>query len=127
FPSKVIWQSIVPTKIACFCWQIFHKKVATIDNLQKRGFSLANRVWSLLSSLLSIHGPLPSNVSGFIQGSKGLNCHSSFSVIMKVLMHVVFWYIWKERNDRIFREAACTPISTFHTICCSAGDWLLTG
>ncbi|CAN1252848.1 hypothetical protein LINPERPRIM_LOCUS8165, partial [Linum perenne] len=148
FPSDVIWQPAVPSKIACLCWKLFFKKVATLDNLQKNGFSLANRcvlcssnfetvdhlflackfasdIWTLLSSLLSIHGPLSSSIMGFIHGWKGMNCLSSFSSAMDVLMHAVLWFIWKERNDQIFKDSASNSVFTFRKIWFTVDDWLL--
>ncbi|CAN1292310.1 hypothetical protein LINPERPRIM_LOCUS21500 [Linum perenne] len=123
-------------------------KVATVDNLQKKGFSLANRcvlcntslesvdhiflncdffiqVWTLLSSRLSIHGPLPLSVVAFIHGWKGLNCAKSFAPVMEVLLHAILWFIWKERNDRIFRDSYCPPANIFRKLCFAVGDWLL--
>ncbi|CAN1796077.1 hypothetical protein LINPERHAP1_LOCUS20803 [Linum perenne] len=142
------WKPVVPSKIACLSWKIYFKKVATSDNLQKKGFSLANRcvlcnsntesvdhlfincefsykVWTLLSSKLSFHGPLPSNVVGFIKGWKGLNCVTSFQSAMKVILQAAFWFIWKERNDRIFRKLLNPPKFTLRKIWFAAGDWLL--
>ncbi|CAN1311894.1 Putative ribonuclease H protein At1g65750 [Linum perenne] len=80
FPHSLIWIKEVPTKIQGFCWTTFHMKIASLDNLQKRGFQLANwcvlchkgtesidhmfihcdyssSVWNRLSSTLSIIGP----------------------------------------------------------------------
>ncbi|CAN1230374.1 hypothetical protein LINPERPRIM_LOCUS3275, partial [Linum perenne] len=43
FPANLIWQPSTPSKIACFLWRVFLRKIATHDNLQKRGFSLPNQ------------------------------------------------------------------------------------
>ncbi|CAN1269770.1 hypothetical protein LINPERPRIM_LOCUS13704 [Linum perenne] len=43
FPHSLIWRKGVPTKIQGFCWLTFHGKIASLDNLQRRGFLLANR------------------------------------------------------------------------------------
>ncbi|CAN1322722.1 hypothetical protein LINPERPRIM_LOCUS32494, partial [Linum perenne] len=148
FPSDVISHSAIPSKIACLCWKIYFRKLATNDNLQRRGFHLANRcvlcnselesmdhlflnctyaseIWTLLSSKLSIHGPFQSSVVGFIIGWKGLNCTMSFSSARKVLLHAVLWFIWKERNDRIFRDSSNPPSLTFRKLWFAVGDWLL--
>ncbi|CAN1273141.1 hypothetical protein LINPERPRIM_LOCUS14878, partial [Linum perenne] len=145
FPSSVIWQPLVPSKISCLSWKIYFRKVATIDNLQKKGLVLVNRcalcvsdlesvdhlfttcafvseIWTLVSSKLSIHGPLPSSVVELIKGWKGLNCMPSFSMVMKVLLHAVFWFTWKERNDRIFRGVSSSPSLTMTMLCLAVGD-----
>ncbi|CAN1748514.1 Putative ribonuclease H protein At1g65750, partial [Linum perenne] len=148
FPADTIWQSLVPSKIACHAWKVYHKKMATIDNLQQKGFALANRcvlcgnnlesvdhlflscaftseVWTLISSKLSIHGPLSSSVVDFIQSWKGLNCSTRFVLAKEVLLHAVFWFIWKERNDRIFHDRTSSVFPTLLKIWFSVGDWLI--
>ncbi|CAN0906120.1 hypothetical protein LINGRAHAP2_LOCUS24053 [Linum grandiflorum] len=85
FPFEVIWVHLVPTKIQCFAWMVLHKKIATTDNLQMRGFHLVRRcalcsingelvdhlfiqckysakIWSRFSLVLSLHGPFHHNV-----------------------------------------------------------------
>ncbi|CAN1759570.1 hypothetical protein LINPERHAP1_LOCUS7188, partial [Linum perenne] len=149
FPANLIWQPSTPSKIACFLWRVFLRKIATQDNLQKRGFSLPNRcvlcdsnnesidhiflscifsadIWLMLSSRLFIHGPLPSSIEAFINGWKGLNCDQRLnSDVMKVLLHALLWFIWKERNDRIFKESRSSPSDVFRRVWFAVGDWLL--
>ncbi|CAN1759429.1 Putative ribonuclease H protein At1g65750 [Linum perenne] len=147
FPSNVIWISFIPSKITSFCWKVYHKKIATIDNLQRRGFYLANRcvlclnssesvehlflhcsfvstIWSLLSSRLSFHGPFHGDMKGFILAWKGMNCVSGFDPAMKTIMHAVFWFIWKERNDRIFKDSSSSCQALLFKLWFTVGDWL---
>ncbi|CAN1304053.1 hypothetical protein LINPERPRIM_LOCUS26067 [Linum perenne] len=146
FPFDVVWKARVPSKVACLSWKIYFGKVANLDNLQCRGFTLANRcvlcgsneesvqhlflscafaseVWTLVSSKLSIHGPHPFSLAGFIQGWKEVNCSKSF-ISKKVILHAVLWYIWLERNNRIFRDVDCSPTSTTIKLWLAVGDWL---
>ncbi|CAN1298751.1 hypothetical protein LINPERPRIM_LOCUS23935 [Linum perenne] len=58
FPAKVIWQPVVPTKVVCFCWKVFYSKIATVDNLQRKGFSFVNKC-----VLCSVHNFLSSDLS----------------------------------------------------------------
>ncbi|CAN1743688.1 hypothetical protein LINPERHAP1_LOCUS1881, partial [Linum perenne] len=147
FPASTIWVPAAPSKVSCLLWRIFLNKIATIDNLQKRGFRLANKcvmcnsnlesvdhlflhceyfssVWALLSSSLSLHGPLPSAVSAFIIGWKGMNSAQSFSRVMIILLHATYWHIWKERNSRIFKDSSRPPPVVYRLICFDIGDWL---
>ncbi|CAN1795633.1 Putative ribonuclease H protein At1g65750, partial [Linum perenne] len=147
FPAKVVWQPAAPTKVSCFCWKVFFSKIATVDNLQRKGFAFVNKcvlcnanlesvdhifldcdfaskVWTLLSSRLSIFGLFHSSIASFIVGWKELNCVQSFSSVMKVLLHAVLWYIWKERNSRIFKDSSEPPVFTFRRIGTAVGDWL---
>ncbi|CAN0921772.1 hypothetical protein LINGRAHAP2_LOCUS32762, partial [Linum grandiflorum] len=147
FPHEVVWYHCVPSKIQCFIWMVFHKKIATIENLQRRGFHLAGRcvlcynhgetidhiflhcaftrdIWRRFSSVLSIHGPVTANVDGFITAWKGMNFISRFNVVMRVMMHATLWSVWLERNNRIFRDESRTTNQIFHKIMRLVGSWL---
>ena len=43
FPSKIIWNSCVQPKLSFFVWEASWGRVITLDRLQKRGWTLANR------------------------------------------------------------------------------------
>ena len=45
FPARVIWNSLVPPRVSFFAWEAMWKKVLTLDCIQKRGFSLANKCY----------------------------------------------------------------------------------
>ncbi|CAN0862946.1 Putative ribonuclease H protein At1g65750 [Linum grandiflorum] len=147
FPSVTIWSACAPSKVQCFCWLVFFKKIATIDNLQRRGMQLVNRcclcggdletvdhlllhcsfssaVWARISSTLSLHGPGSSDCSGFIVAWKGMNCIHRFAVTKKVILHAYFWGLWGERNNRIFRDESRTSLQVFYRIMLNIGKWL---
>ena len=97
FPHDTVWSNIVPSKIQNFIWMVFHGKIATIDNLQRRGFHMVGRcvmcnrhyelvdhlflgcdfsgtIWNRLSSALSLIGPFHDDVVSFLLAWKGMNC-----------------------------------------------------
>ncbi|CAL1407959.1 unnamed protein product [Linum trigynum] len=43
FPCNSVWRSFIHPKVCAFMWTIAHKRTLTMDNLQRRGWSLANR------------------------------------------------------------------------------------
>ncbi|CAN1799352.1 hypothetical protein LINPERHAP1_LOCUS22080 [Linum perenne] len=115
------------SEVQSFVWMAWYKKIATIDNLQRRGMQLTNmcvlcckdletvnhllltcefatNVWNRISSGLSIFGPNLVDITEFVLGWKGMNCNPNFSVVMKCLLHATLWFIWIERNNRIFKE-----------------------
>ncbi|CAN1221806.1 Putative ribonuclease H protein At1g65750 [Linum grandiflorum] len=129
FPHDVVWHPLVPLKVACFMWQVWHGKILTIDNLMRRGFFLPNhcvlcekacetifhlfwdcsytqQVWIFFSSRLSLFGPFPGSVSGLCSGWKGLNWGWGlrFKGCLDSLLHCMLWSLWTERNNRCFRD-----------------------
>ena len=42
FPSSVVWNVWVPPKVSFFAWEATWGKVLTLDQFQRRGWSLAN-------------------------------------------------------------------------------------
>ena len=45
FPSNVIWKTCVQPKVSFFLWEATWGKAITLDELQKRGWPLANRCY----------------------------------------------------------------------------------
>ena len=54
FPSSVVWNAWVPPKVCFFAWEATWGKALTLDQLQRRGWSLANRCFLSLSHEESI-------------------------------------------------------------------------
>ena len=94
FPSERIWRARVPPKVAFFAWEASWGKVLTHEQLQRRGFSLANRcflclseeetvdhlllhciktrvLWNLLFSLFGISWTLSCSVKATLLGWNG--------------------------------------------------------
>ncbi|CAN1238245.1 hypothetical protein LINGRAPRIM_LOCUS2066 [Linum grandiflorum] len=82
-------------------------------------------VWAKINSVLAIHGPLPSDTRGLITAWKGMNCSSSFSSAMKVILHAMSWSIWLERNARIFKDKDKSVCKVCCKIFVVAGRWLV--
>ncbi|CAN0856068.1 Putative ribonuclease H protein At1g65750 [Linum grandiflorum] len=147
FPHDTIWVKSAPTKVQCFLWRVFHKKVASLDNLQRRGYHMANRcpmcqktietvdhlflrcafsrtIWDIICSKLLIHGPMLSDTSEFIAAWKGMNCKSPFQAVMEVLMHATIWFLWLERNERIFNDKISSSAILTTRILVNVGRWV---
>ncbi|CAN1248335.1 hypothetical protein LINPERPRIM_LOCUS6701 [Linum perenne] len=104
-----------------------HSKVATIDNLQRRGFHMVNRyvlcyknsesinhfllhrdfsvgVWNRATSKLSIHDPLGNCIKDVFLAWKGMHCSPFSNHPMRFLLHTFYWSFWLEHNNRIFND-----------------------
>ncbi|CAN1307868.1 Putative ribonuclease H protein At1g65750 [Linum perenne] len=146
-PISTIWSRCVPTKIQGFVWLCFLNRIMTIDNLKGRGFQMPNRcslcfgqeesvshifrlcpfssrVWRKLSSKLSCSGPFAAEVQDFISSWKGMNCVAPFELAKKVIIHSFFWFIWLERNNRIFRDSLESEVQVVFRIWLACGRWL---
>ncbi|CAN1257445.1 Transposon TX1 uncharacterized 149 kDa protein [Linum perenne] len=149
FPMHSIWLAGVPSKVQAFCWMVFHSKIASLDNLQKRGFHLANRcvlcckdeesvnhlflrcefamsIWNRISSALSIFGPRANCVSNAFLEWKGMNCFPSFQGGSGFVLHAFLWFIWLERKKIV--ESSTTPRRQrpryISELCCRWADGL---
>ncbi|CAN1821012.1 Putative ribonuclease H protein At1g65750, partial [Linum perenne] len=146
FPQEVIWKKGVPTKIQAFCWMVRHSKIASLDNLQRRGFQLANRcvlcsanlesidhlflryeftmrVWNRISSALSIFGPRGENVNSVFVEWKFMNCSQILNGGSRFVLHAFLWFIWLERNNRIFNDKSSEDIQVFYRWMVAANLW----
>ena len=43
FPHRLIWNLVVPSKMGIFSWEAACGKILTLDNLERRGMTFANR------------------------------------------------------------------------------------
>ncbi|CAN1853749.1 hypothetical protein LINPERHAP1_LOCUS41131 [Linum perenne] len=81
-------------------------------------------VWNRVSSVLSLLGPRNVDVRGLIKAWKGMNCNPVFDKAARVIIHGIFWYIWLERNQRIFRECKKSDRQTVVRVLWNVGRWL---
>ena len=51
FPCDSIWRTNVPPKVAFFAWEASWGKILTLEQVQRRGYSLENRCFLCLSEV----------------------------------------------------------------------------
>ncbi|KAJ9691054.1 hypothetical protein PVL29_013294 [Vitis rotundifolia] len=125
FPSKSIWRVRVPTKVAFFAWEASWGKVLTLEQLQRRGFSMANRcflclsevetvdhlllhcgrtrtLWNLLFSLFGVSWILSRTVKETLLGWSGAFVGKRRKRAWQMAPLCIFWTVWKERNSITF-------------------------
>lgn len=80
-------------------------------------FNYVMDVWSNVLQLLSSNWVFPNPMKLFIEGWS--NCPFSHNVIVDLWNQVppfVTWWLWKERNNRIFREVERSSGEVFQVI-----------
>ena len=87
--------------------------------------SFFQKVSNRFSSTLSFSGPHHHFMKEFIKGWKGINCTEDFTDVSGVFLHTFCWFIWLERNGRVFRDLARSETHIVYKISFAVGSWLL--
>ncbi|KAJ3693017.1 hypothetical protein LUZ60_012112 [Juncus effusus] len=116
---KPIWTVKIPLRMAIFLWIFKQKKVPTLDNLQRRGYSFANRcflcckdnesckhlvaecdytrkIWSLLRNTINTAIDLPHSTSLMLQALYT----EGGSQLSRQIQGVFVFCMWRERCRR---------------------------
>ena len=54
FPCNSIWRVKAPPKVAFFAWEASWAKILTLEQVQRRGYSMANRCFLCLSEVETV-------------------------------------------------------------------------
>ena len=127
FPSSSIWNVYVQPRVSFFGWEATWGKALTLDQLQKRGWPLANRcylcqrheesidhillhcakartLWALLCSLFGVQWVLPATVKATLLGWDGSFVGKKRKGVWRANPLCLFWMVWKVRNNVVFEE-----------------------
>ena len=127
FPYRLIWNSVVPPKIGIFTWEAAWGKVLTMDNLKRRGMTVANRcflceedeetinhllihcrsakmLWNLLLSIGGISWVFPRSVLHTLLAWQGVAVGKKRKKIWSAAPLCLFWTIWCARNRLAFEN-----------------------
>ncbi|KAJ3684666.1 hypothetical protein LUZ61_013830 [Rhynchospora tenuis] len=125
---NLVWSLEVPPRVKTFIWLLLQNKLATIDNLQKRGLMLVNictlckaacetafhitnscpYFMHTLHLVLFLSGT-PATYPSYPATMQLALLSKETSTIYKQLLAISYYFIWKERCGRIFREVSNTP------------------
>ncbi|KAJ9693543.1 hypothetical protein PVL29_009476 [Vitis rotundifolia] len=128
FPRNIIWCPYVPPEVGFFAWEALWGKVLTLDQLKRRGWTLANRcffclaedqstnhilihytktrvLWKLLFALFGVTWVLPCSVRETLLGWYGSFVgKKSAEKAWKLALLCLFWAVWKEINRIAFNN-----------------------
>ncbi|RVW89101.1 putative ribonuclease H protein [Vitis vinifera] len=146
FPYSNIWSTCVPTKVSFFAWEAYWGKVLTLDQLKKRGRSLANRcflcgmeeesidhiliqcskargLWELLFALFGVTWVLPSSVRDTLSGWSGFKLGKKHRKVWNAAPLCIFWAVWKERNRIAFDNEELSIHRLKNSFVCNLWLW----
>ncbi|XP_039065107.1 uncharacterized protein LOC120210455 [Hibiscus syriacus] len=145
--NKCVWLGFVPPRVETFLWQLSHQKVAVRAELLRRGVNIGDNflcplcnleeesvqhlfiscpvswvMWTKLIGFWGVRLALPSNPPSLLSSWEVLRPNS---VILQFIPGVVFWSIWKIRNEIIFDKGKLDIISLFFTVRFRLAKWFL--
>ena len=130
-PCPIVWRKVWITnlipKINFFWWMAQHGIFLRIDNSRKRGFYITNRcyickekeesishlfiecqfalgIWTKVWERFGVAWVMKDNLGQFVESWDCPFHHPRLVFLWKIIPPYVCWHVWKERNNRIFRE-----------------------
>jgi hypothetical protein len=148
--NKDVWHKLVPTKVSLFAWRLLKDRIPTRSNLARRhvlqpndtlcvggcgyietaehlvlGCELFGSVWYLLCNWLGLSYVSPGSVSEhYFQFIHLAGLPRSSHSYLKVIWLACVWAIWKERNNRIFKNAVIDPYNIVEKVKLNSFLWL---
>ncbi|CAL1358947.1 unnamed protein product [Linum trigynum] len=147
FPFKSVWRLKAPSKVNGFAWLLFHNRTLTHDNLKRRGWNIVSRcvlceantetashlfrsceystrIWDRYMTVLSVGGPFPID----LQQLFGCWCREDpddwLDWFRYLFLHGFVWEVWKERNERSFKDTSKAWQVIFHKIGRTLLHWI---
>ena len=153
FPGhKLIWQTWAPLKVKIFLWLAFRQRHWTADRRARHGLethtncplcdqepetsdhlfascTVTLQVWFAIFATLGVDLSLPRVVCSIRERWQEFRMllPGSLQKGFDTLFALVCWWIWKERNGRIFRAQVSTIPQMLLSIKSEAEIWVLAG
>ena len=135
FPSRSIWNSVVPPRMGFFAWEASWGKVLTLDQLKRRGRALANRcflceedeedinhllihckkarmLWDLLLSIVGTRWVFPANIIQLLLSWQEAPVGKKRKNIWIAAPICLFWTVWQNRNMLVFENTVTSDQRT---------------
>ena len=129
FPSRSIWNPIVPPKLGFFAWEASWGKVLTLDQLKRRGIPLVNRcflceeneetidhllihcarakmLWDLLLAITEDNWVFPRTVRQLLLAWQSASVGKKRKRVWMTAPLCLFWTLRLERNRVVFENEA---------------------
>ena len=129
FPSRSIWNPVIPPRMGFFAWEASWGKLLTLDQLKHRGRALANRcflceedeedinhlslhfkkakmLWDLLLTIVGTSWVFPNSVIQMLLSWQGATVGKKRKNIWMAAPVCLFWTVWHNRNLLVFEDKA---------------------
>lgn len=129
-----LWQASIPKRCKFFIWTLFHKKLNTSDRLQKKlsGTALNPNIcfmcrrstesidhlfvhcsWASylrykFNLAAGLQAPCPLSIDHLCAEAFAYKAKSQRDILCRNFFVAYTWYIWKERNARVFQGTSCS-------------------
>ncbi|KAE8734219.1 hypothetical protein F3Y22_tig00000778pilonHSYRG00358 [Hibiscus syriacus] len=144
--KKWVWDGLAPPRVQTLIWQICHQKVAVRVELKRRGLQIsdvlcpmchdqdetvahlfltcpiASELWSKFLRLWNISTVMPQDPSSILCSWSNLRNNS---LIWRFIPAVIFWSIWKARNEVVFENGICDSTVLFFITRFRLAKWFL--
>ena len=135
FPSRSIWNPVIPPIMGFFAWEASWGKVLTLDQLKRRGRALANRcflceedeedinhlllhckkakmLWDLLLTIVGTSWVFPNSVIQMLLSWQVATAGKKRKNIWMAAPVCLFWTVWHNRNLLVFEDKATSDQRT---------------
>jgi len=145
-----VWHQYIPSKVSVFVWRLLRNKLPTKDNLVWRrilsqedaicvfgcgsqetvthlflGCDVFGSLWSLVWHWLWISSVSSGELfQHFTQFTNMSGLPRRTHMFFRIIWFTAVWVIWKERNDRVFKNLASTPSRLIKKVKLTSFSWL---
>jgi hypothetical protein len=145
FPSKNIWRTKAPPRVAFFVWLAALGKILTLDNLRKKNMVLFSRcgmckkdeesidhlllhcdcaqfLWNAFFSRVGLVWAMPRGVVNLLR-SWWLGGCSRSTVVWKMVPLCIMWCLWSECNGRFVKDSERSLEDLLHFFLTTLFTW----
>lgn len=151
FLHRLVWKQAVPPRVKAFSWTAAVHRINTMDMLQKRRpfiqlspqwcslckkdgesvhhiflhCSFTYEVQAYFISRMGINWVIPREVSKLFHSWGTYEVNDRSKQFGEVILHAIIWGVWKERNNRIFKNMSKNCGEVIEEILREVSGWLL--
>ncbi|GJS57699.1 reverse transcriptase domain, reverse transcriptase zinc-binding domain protein [Tanacetum coccineum] len=146
--QDTIWNKLVPKKVNKFMWKALKKRLAVQEELDKRRidldmvlcpccdsgvescehslvlYNMAMGVWEKIHSWWKLGGVSAFSIRVFFYLNRDVNLPNNSRLLWKAVLCTSGYFIWKERNNRVFKAKVSSVNKIVQDIQLKNFDWI---